>query len=179
MSINLQFLPNVIAGVSLKWPPVPQSDHCLQREVLVQIGGSRRFADELADDYAIGSAVRALGRKVVVSRFTVGHVCFERGFRALWGRQLRAARTIQAIDPVGYAGTIFFTHPIALSVVAAILGVADRFGSSAPWIRRGRLGDRAGVCAAASSLRVDSRAGRNCICNLSDELFRQKGRMAR
>jgi ceramide glucosyltransferase len=128
MSINLQFLPNVIAAVSLNLArPCLGATIALHREVLTQIGGFRRFADELADDYAIGSAVRALGRKVVVSRFTVGHVCFERDFRAVWGRQLRVARTIQAIDPVGYAGTIFFTHPIALSVVAAILGVSGSF----------------------------------------------------
>ena len=127
MSINLQFLPNVIAAVSLNAAhPCLGATIALHREVLAQIGGFRRFADELADDYAIGSAVRALGRKVVVSRFTVGHVCFERDFRALWGRQLRAARTIQAIDPVGYAGTIFM-HPLALSVVAAILGVSGSF----------------------------------------------------
>ena len=127
MSINLQFLPNVIAAVSLNAAhPCLGATIALNREALAQIGGFRRFADELADDYAIGSAVRALGRKVVVSRFTVGHVCFERDFRALWGRQLRAARTIQAIDPVGYAGTIFM-HPLALSVVAAILGVSGSF----------------------------------------------------
>jgi ceramide glucosyltransferase len=127
MSINLQFLPNVIAAVSLDAAhPCLGATIALHREVLAQIGGFRRFADELADDYAIGSAVRALGRKVVVSRFTVGHVCFERNFRALWGRQLRAARTIQAIDPLGYAGTIFM-HPLALSVVAAILGVSGSF----------------------------------------------------
>jgi ceramide glucosyltransferase len=127
MSINLQFLPNVIAAVSLNAAhPCLGATIALHREVLAQIGGFRRFADELADDYAIGSAVRALGRKVVVSRFTVGHVCFERDFRALWGRQLRAARTIQAIDPLGYAGTIFM-HPLALSVVAAILGVSGSF----------------------------------------------------
>jgi len=127
MSINLQFLPNVIAAVSLNAAhPCLGATIALHREVLAQIGGFRRFADELADDYAIGSAVRALGRKVVVSRFTVGHVCFERDFRALWGRQLRAARTIRAIDPLGYAGTIFM-HPLALSVVAAILGVSGSF----------------------------------------------------
>jgi ceramide glucosyltransferase len=127
MSINLQFLPNVIAAVSLNAAhPCLGATIALNREALAQIGGFRRFADELADDYAIGSAVRALGRKVVVSRFTVGHVCFERDFRALWGRQLRAARIIQAIDPVGYAGTIFM-HPLALSVVAAILGVSGSF----------------------------------------------------
>src|ERR1700732_2257339 len=75
MSINLQFLPNVIAAVSLNAAhPCLGATIALHREVLAQIGGFRRFANELADDYAIGSAVRALGRKVVVSRFTVGHV---------------------------------------------------------------------------------------------------------
>jgi ceramide glucosyltransferase len=127
MSINMQFLPNVIAAVSLHAAqPCFGATIALRREVLAQIGGLRPFADELADDYAIGSAVRALGRKVVVSRFTVGHVCFERDFRTLWVRQLRAARTIRAIDPVGYVGTIVM-HPLALSIVAAMLGVSGSF----------------------------------------------------
>ncbi len=127
MSINLQFLPNVVAAVSFNAArPCFGATIALHRDVLAQIGGFRPFVDELADDYAIGSAVRALGRDVVVSRFTVGHLCFERDFRALWARQLRAARTIQAIDPVGYIGTILM-HPLALSVVAAMLGVSAPF----------------------------------------------------
>jgi len=127
MSINLQFLPNAIAAVSLNAArPCFGATIALHRDVLAQVGGFRPFVDELADDYAIGSAVRALGRAVVVSRFTVGHLCFERDFRALWARQLRAARTIQAIDPVGYVGTILM-HPLALSVVAAMLGVSGSF----------------------------------------------------
>ena len=80
----------MIAAVSLNLArPCLGATIALHREVLTQIGGFRRFADELADDYAIGSAVRALGRKVVVSRFTVGHVCFERDFRARAEREWR------------------------------------------------------------------------------------------
>lgn len=127
MSINLQFLPNVVTAVSFNAArPCFGATIALRREVLAQIGGFRPFVDELADDYAIGSAVRALSRDVVVSRFTVGHLCFERDFRALWTRQLRAARTVQGIDPVGYVGTILM-HPLALSIIAAMLGVSGAF----------------------------------------------------
>jgi ceramide glucosyltransferase len=125
MSINLQFLPNVIAAVSLGAArPCFGATIALRRETLAQIGGFSAAADELADDFALGRAVRALGRQVVVSRFTVGHVCFERDFRSLWARQLRSARTIQTIDPVGYIGTIFM-HPLPLSVLAAALGIGS------------------------------------------------------
>jgi hopanoid biosynthesis associated glycosyl transferase protein HpnI len=182
MSINLQFLPNVIAAVSLNVArPCLGATIALHREVLTQIGGFRRFADELADDYAIGSAVRALGRKVVVSRFTVGHVCFERDFRAVWGRQLRGSHHSGdrsrwlCRNPIFHASDSPFRrgrHPGRERIVSAHQRCADLPACVV-------LGDRAGVSAAASSLRVDSRAGRNCICNLSEQLFRQKGRMAR
>jgi ceramide glucosyltransferase len=127
MSINLQFLPSVVTAVSLNAAhPCFGATVALHRDVLARIGGFRAFANELADDYAIGGAVRALGRRVIVSRFTVGHVCFEHEFRALWARQLRAARTIQSIDPVGYAGTISM-HPLPLAVFAALSGASGSF----------------------------------------------------
>jgi ceramide glucosyltransferase len=75
---------------------------------------------------AVRPLPRGRARPGRLYRGPVGHVCFERDFRALWARQLRAARTIQAIDPIGYIGTIFM-HPLALSVVAAMLGVSGSF----------------------------------------------------
>ena len=127
LSINTQFLPNVIVAVSLGAArPCFGATIALRRETLAQIGGFHAVADELADDFALGRAVRALGHQVAVSGFTVGHVCFERDFRSFWARQMRAARTIQSIDPIGYLGTIFM-HPLPLSVLAAATGVSGWF----------------------------------------------------
>ena len=85
----------------------------------VRIGGLATFADELADDFAIGRAIRATGYRLAIPRFAVGHVCFERELRSFWDRQMRSARTIRSIDPIGYIGTIFM-HPFVLALMAAI-----------------------------------------------------------
>jgi ceramide glucosyltransferase len=88
----------------------------------VRIGGLATFADELADDFAIGRAIRATGYRLAIPRFAVGHVCFERELRSFWDRQMRSARTIRSIDPIGYIGTIFM-HPFVLALMAAMSGM--------------------------------------------------------
>ena len=45
--------------------------------MLDRIGGFGALADTLADDHAIGVAVRAEGYEVVTAPFLVGHRCFE------------------------------------------------------------------------------------------------------
>src|SRR5438132_1307668 len=75
----------------------------LRRETLEEIGGFEAFADCLADDYAIGQAVRNSGLGVALPAFSVGHVCFEQTAAELVRHQMRQSRTIRSIDPVGYA----------------------------------------------------------------------------
>src|SRR5262249_14154786 len=77
--------------------------------------------DYLADDYAIGQAIRRLGDKVVISHVIVGHVCFESDFAALLAKQVRFARTIRSIDPIGYVGSIV-VHPLPLALIAGLMG---------------------------------------------------------
>ncbi|WP_407175008.1 bacteriohopanetetrol glucosamine biosynthesis glycosyltransferase HpnI [Bradyrhizobium sp. STM 3562] len=121
-NINCQLLPNVIVALSFGAArPCFGSAIALRAETLKQIGGLVAFADELADDYAIGKAVRALGKDVVITRWAVGHACFDRSFRAFWEHHMRSARTIRSIDPIGYVGLLFM-HPLMLSVLAACAG---------------------------------------------------------
>ena len=57
--INTHFLPSVMVGMALGLAkPCFGSTIALKREVLERIGGFEAFADQLADDYAIGAAVR-------------------------------------------------------------------------------------------------------------------------
>src|SRR5262249_56694792 len=58
--INAHFLPSVIAGLGLGLArPCFGSTMALRREALAAIGGFKPFADCLADDYAMGAALRA------------------------------------------------------------------------------------------------------------------------
>jgi ceramide glucosyltransferase len=56
-------LPNMIMALSTSIAqPCLGSTIAIRRETLARIGGFERFADVLADDYAIGEAVAALMR---------------------------------------------------------------------------------------------------------------------
>jgi ceramide glucosyltransferase len=121
-AINMHFLPQVIVALRFRLAqPCFGATIAMRRETLNRIGGFSAFADYLAEDYAIGEAVRGLGQKVVIPHFIVGHVCFERDFAALLAQQFRFARTIRTIDPIGYAGSIV-AHPFPLALIAALMG---------------------------------------------------------
>jgi ceramide glucosyltransferase len=130
MSINLHFLPAVCLGLRFHLcRPCFGSTIALRRETLDRIGGLEAFRDDLMDDYAIGEAVRGDGKQVLVLPLCLGHLCRGASFREFFATQLRYARTIRSIDPIGSAGAIV-THPFPLALMAALLG-ADSAGSIA------------------------------------------------
>ena len=107
LAINSQFLPQAITAVSLGLAqPCCGATIALRRSVLDRIGGFSALADTLADDHAIGVAVRAEGYEVVTAPFLVGHRCFETSLHQLVRQQIRVARTIKSIDPLAYACTM-------------------------------------------------------------------------
>ncbi len=141
LAITSHFLPNAV--LALNWhlaQPCFGATIALRRAVLTRIGGLEAFADSLADDYEIGTAVRAAGYQVAVPGFTVGHVCFERSLGELFAHDLRAARTIKNIDPLGYYGAVI-THPLPL----ALLGL-PAYGSGALWLAVLALACRIALC---------------------------------
>jgi ceramide glucosyltransferase len=122
LAINMHFLPQAILASSLGLV-----QHCcgativLRRSMLDRIGGFAAFANVLADDHAIGAAVRSQGYPITTAPFLVGHRCLDARFGELIRHQIRAARTIRSIAPLGYAGTII-THPWPLAVLGALSG---------------------------------------------------------
>jgi ceramide glucosyltransferase len=130
LGINAHFLPNVIMGLGLNLAhPCFGSTIAFRRKALVEIGGFVRVADCLADDYAIGAALRGRGYEIAVSPLTIGHACADMSGLELWQHELRWARTIRSLDPVGYAGSII-THAFPLAVIAALAAIAS--GSIGP-----------------------------------------------
>ena len=122
LSINSHFLPQAIVGVNLGLTkPCFGATIALRRTMLERIGGFDAFVDELADDYAIGAAVRSAGYEVVIAPHVVGHCCFENSLRQLVQQQIRVARTIKNIDVVGHAGSII-THPWPLALIGMLSG---------------------------------------------------------
>jgi ceramide glucosyltransferase len=122
LAINSQFLPQAITAVSLGLAqPCCGATIALRRSMLDRIGGFGALADTLADDHALGVAVRAEGYEVVTAPFLVGHRCFETSLLQLARQQIRVARTIKSIYPLAYACTVI-THPWPLALIGLLLG---------------------------------------------------------
>jgi ceramide glucosyltransferase len=125
LAINAHFLPGVVVGLALGWArPCFGSTIALRRETLAEIGGFRAVADRLADDYAIGQALQRHGRKISIPPLAIAHRCTHMSARELWKHELRWARTIRSIDPLGYAGTIV-THAFPWALAATVLAAGS------------------------------------------------------
>jgi len=119
MAIDYSFLPSVIVGLKSGLArPCFGSTIALRRSVLAEIGGFEAFADHLADDYAIGEAVRALGLQVVVAPMLVTHSCVERSFGELLMHELRWSRTIRTVAGPSFAGMVA-TQPLPLALLSS------------------------------------------------------------
>src|SRR5207237_6658845 len=101
-----------------------------RRSGLQRIGGFARIRDELADDHRLGDAVRELGLATVLSRYIVENHVAEPSFASLWRHELRWARTVRAMAPLGFAGSII-THTMILTLLAA--GAAG-FSAASCWL---------------------------------------------
>jgi ceramide glucosyltransferase len=129
MGLSYQFLPSVVVGTTLRLAqPCMGSTIAMRREVLEEVGGLQAFADRLADDYAVGAAVRAAGYRCEVSPVLVGHLCAEASLGELLAHELRWARTIRGVDPLGFAGSVV-TYPVPV----ALLGLVLLQGAAAAW----------------------------------------------
>ncbi len=122
LAIDAHFLPGVLVGLRTRLAkPCFGSTIALTRARLAAIGGFEAVAHLLADDYAIGAAVRAQGLRVVVPDIVVSHACAEGSFLEAWRHELRWARTNLSLDPAGYAGSLV-THPLGWAILAMAAG---------------------------------------------------------
>jgi ceramide glucosyltransferase len=120
--INDHFLPNVLVGLKLGLAtPCFGSTIALSKTTLAKLGGLQSVADQLADDYELGMAVRRAGREVAIAPFLVTHVCGERSLRELLRHDLRWARTIRTVDPLGFAG-LAVTYAVPWALLGLIFG---------------------------------------------------------
>jgi ceramide glucosyltransferase len=124
---NYQFLPGVVTGLALGMArPCFGQTIAMRRETLEKIGGFDQFVHHLAEDHAIGEAVRMIGEKVVIPPFTVSHACVETSATKLIAHELRWSRTIRTIDPIGHIGSALI-HPLAFALLTVV------FSGGAAW----------------------------------------------
>ncbi|WP_175837161.1 bacteriohopanetetrol glucosamine biosynthesis glycosyltransferase HpnI [Burkholderia anthina] len=137
---NYHFLPGVITGLFIgRARPCFGQTIAITRATLERIGGLTRFAHHLAEDHALGEAVRQAGARVVVPPFVVGHACVEDTFATLYAHELRWSCTIRAADRIGHAGSVLM-HPLPLALLALLLSGG---APAACWLTAAALAVRA------------------------------------
>jgi len=120
LHINFSFLPSALLGEALgTGGGCFGATIALRRSVLERIGGLAVVRDELADDHRIGTAVREAGYAVALSPYLVETWVSEKSFKCLWQHELRWARTVRLMAPMGFAGSIV-THAVAIAALAAL-----------------------------------------------------------
>jgi ceramide glucosyltransferase len=131
MAAHDHFLPGTILGLAIGLArPCLGATIALSRETLSRIGGFETVANQLADDYAIGKAVRQAGLRVEVPPMLVAHSFEEKALSKVVRHELRWARTILTVDPVGYIMS-GVTHALPLALIGAALCGFDALGLAA------------------------------------------------
>jgi ceramide glucosyltransferase len=86
---------------------------------LARIGGFAAIADYIADDYQLSRRIRALGRRVVISKCVVETSVPDAGWADMWRHQLRWARTIRLSRGGGYTGLPLTNATLWAALLAA------------------------------------------------------------
>ncbi len=117
---SYQFLVGLVFGKTMGLAePCMGSTIALRRSTLEAIGGFEAFADVLADDHAIGAAVRGQGLAIAIPPLVLAHASAERNLTQVWRQELRWAATIRALAPAGYAGSLI-GFPLALAMLGSL-----------------------------------------------------------
>lgn len=120
MFINEWFFPSVLISKILQ--PIK---YCLgatmivRRKLLNEIGGFDALSNYLADDYMLGKLISDLGYKIHLSDFIVENIVEETSIKDLISHELRWARTLRRVEPLGYAFT-FLTDTLIISSITAV-----------------------------------------------------------
>jgi ceramide glucosyltransferase len=119
--VDNQFLPNVIVGVTLGLAkPCFGSTIATTKHNLGWLGGFSGLKNKLADDYELGDNLRAIGAQIAVpARPVVGHMSAADCLSALVRQEHRWQRTIRAVDPLGFAGSVV-THVLPFAVLSVL-----------------------------------------------------------
>ncbi|MFL5282351.1 MAG: glycosyltransferase [Rhodopila sp.] len=120
------FLPGAVVARALGRQDCLGATMCLRRQDLARCGGLRGLVDHLADDAVLGHRIAALGLRVVLADTVPLTTVPEDRMRALFRHELRWARTIRALEPVGFAASIL-QYSLAWALLAVVLA------GGAPW----------------------------------------------
>lgn len=112
--------PGAVLAASAGVPCVVGKSMAISRRVHDAIGGFERFRRVLAEDQAIGLAVKDAGYDVVLSPLAVRNVVVTRSVRRAVDRQVRWNKIRYAFSHSLYAGELLL-NPLPFAAAAAIL----------------------------------------------------------
>lgn len=133
MLINEIFLPSVLVSAGIREIRFAMgATMAVRRELLEDMGGFGRLANNIADDYLLGNLAGEHGYRVALSNYVVENIVFEKSFPAMLGHELRWARTIRSTEPIGHAfSVVMYIVPTALIAALAIGFVTGHWLSAA------------------------------------------------
>ncbi|MDD5658128.1 MAG: glycosyltransferase, partial [Elusimicrobia bacterium] len=125
LSVNANFLPQALLAAAAGMRFAMGAAILVRRPLFDRVGGFAALADRLADDFALGAAVKAAGRGIEYADLVVESVpprapAVLDSFR----HQTRWQRTVRLCDPAGYRGSLLL-HGFSLATLALPLSGWD------------------------------------------------------
>lgn len=122
LHINHGFLPQAVVAATLGMGAgCFGATMALKRTTLEAAGTLELLANTLADDHVLGQAVSRLGLAVELSSYLVDDIVAEPSLAALFRHELRWARTVRLVAPLGFLGSVV-TYPVPFAALAVGLG---------------------------------------------------------
>lgn len=123
--INHSFLPGALLARALGRQDCLGATMALTRDTLEQVGGLRALANHLADDAVLGRLVQARGLRVALADTIPATTVPETEMPTLFQHELRWARTVKSLAPVGF---VLSTIQYPLFWASLALGVSGGAG---------------------------------------------------
>jgi len=133
MFVNDWFLPSaLIPAIFGRLTYCFGATMAIRRSNLEEFGSFDALADVLADDYMFGRLVHQQGKRIALIPYIVENVIEDPSLKALFLHELRWARTIRSVEPLGYAAsTVTEIFPLALLASGCLFAVTESFGYAA------------------------------------------------
>lgn len=116
-------IPGAVIAAAAGIPCVVGKSMAIRRDVLAEIGGFEAFARVLAEDQAMGLAVREAGHRVVLSPVVVRNVVVHRTVGRALDRQIRWNKIRYAFSKATYCSELLL-FPLPFAIAAALANPA-------------------------------------------------------
>ena len=110
----------------------------LRRDTLTRTGGLQVLTRHLADDNVLGRLVLELGLRIGLANTVPATAVPETSMSTLWQHELRWARTIRALEPVGFAASTL-QFPLFWAALVCVLSAGAFWAVgllAAAWVAR-------------------------------------------